>query len=145
MRRSPAVPPGLNSRGSISPRSNIQACSEAYGKADPAQLTALDLYQYAMSQEKSGAGEDAYMKTYSAAAAKFGSSAQKEALLARAKYGRYCLKKKNFAEAFAQLQPVYAADPQGRVVKDVSFLIADALVGMGNRARAIPYLEMSLR
>ena len=29
-----------------------QSCSEAYAKADPAQLTATDLYQYAMSRKK---------------------------------------------------------------------------------------------
>jgi tetratricopeptide (TPR) repeat protein len=119
----------------------FQSCADAYAKADPAQMTAIDLYQYAKSQEKSEASEAAYMKTYSAAIAKFGPSTQKEALLARAEFGRYCLKTKNFAEAFAQLQPVYTADPQGKIVPDVSFLIADALVGMGNREKAIPYLD----
>jgi tetratricopeptide (TPR) repeat protein len=118
-----------------------QSCSDAYAKADPALLTANDLYQYAMSQEKSGVAEDACMKTYSAAVVKYGTSTPKEALLARANYSRYLLKKKNFAEAFAELQPLSAADPQGKVVKDVPFMIADALVGMGSREKAIPYLE----
>jgi tetratricopeptide (TPR) repeat protein len=119
----------------------FQACSEAYAKADPTLMTAIDLYHYAMSQAKSGAEEAMAMKTYDAAIVKFGTSTQKEALLARATYGRYCLKKKNFSEALTQLQPVYAADPQGKVVDDISFLLADALVGMGNREKAIPYLE----
>jgi tetratricopeptide (TPR) repeat protein len=118
-----------------------QASIDAYAKADPAQLTATDLYQYAMSQEKSGVDEDTYMKTYNAATAKFGSSVQNEALLARAKCSRYDLKKKNFAEAFAQVEPLYTADPQGKVIKDVGFMIVDALVGMGNGEKAIPYLD----
>ncbi|MGA2506178.1 MAG: tetratricopeptide repeat protein [Chitinispirillaceae bacterium] len=116
-------------------------CSENYAKVDQTQMNVGDFYQYAVSLEKSGESEDSYMRVYSAAAAKFGPSTAKEAMTVHEKVGRWYLKKKNFAEALAQLQFLYNADPKGMVVKDIAFLLADALGGMGNRERAIPILE----
>ncbi len=91
----------------------FQPCSESYGRIDQSQLNAMDFYQYAVSMEKSGEKEDSYMKVYSIAAGKFGTAASKEALTVREKYGRWCLKKKNYPEALTHLQFLYSADPQG--------------------------------
>jgi tetratricopeptide (TPR) repeat protein len=118
-----------------------EPCSESYPKSDQAQMNVGDFYQYAVSLEKSNESEDSYMKAYAAAAAKFGASTAKEALAVREKVGRWYLKKKNFPEALTHLQFLYNADPQGKLVKDIAFIVSDALVGMGNRDRAIPYLE----
>jgi tetratricopeptide (TPR) repeat protein len=115
--------------------------AENFAKADKASMSASDLFQHAYSMEKSGENEDACMRAYSLATAKFGSAATNEALQAREKYGRWCLKKKNFSEALSNLQIIYNADPQGKTVKDIPFLMADALIGTGSKARAVPYLE----
>ncbi|MBN1128727.1 MAG: tetratricopeptide repeat protein, partial [Chitinispirillaceae bacterium] len=112
-----------------------------FEKADKAALTASDLFQQALSMEKSGESEDAYMKVYSQAAAKFGGATTNEALQTREKYARWCLKKKNFSEALSNLQIIYKNDPQGRTVKDIAFLMADALIGTGAKTQAVPYLE----
>jgi tetratricopeptide (TPR) repeat protein len=119
----------------------FQQAADNFQKADQAQMTAADCYQNAVALEKSGESEDAVMKAYSAASAKFGSSTSKEALASREKYGRWCLKRKNFQDALVQFQFIYNTDPQGKTVKDISFLVADALDGQGQRDRAVPYLE----
>ena len=116
-------------------------CAESYAKTDQTQMNAADFYQNAVSLEKGGANEDIYMKAYGVSADKFGAAASKEALTVREKYGRWCLKKKNYPDALSQLQFLYNADPQGRQIKDINFLIADALAGMGKKDQAIPYVE----
>ena len=119
----------------------FRPAGESFEKVDASQMGATDFYQYAVSLEKGGESEDAAMKIYNAAAAKFGSSTSKEALASREKYGRWSLKKKNFQEAFVQFQFIYNADTQGKIVPDICFLLADALDGMGKRTQAVPYLE----
>ena len=115
--------------------------ADNFAKADKSSLDAGDLYQHAVSMEKSGENENTYMRGYSLAIAKFGKSTTSEALEAREKYGRWCLKKKNYSEALSNLQIIYNADPKGKTVKDIPFLLADALIGTGSKERAVPYLE----
>jgi tetratricopeptide (TPR) repeat protein len=59
--------------------------AENFAKADKASMSASDLFQHAYSMEKSGENEDACMRAYSLATAKFGSAATNEALQAREK------------------------------------------------------------
>ena len=119
----------------------FRPCADAYEKADAAQMDATDQYQYGVSLEKSGSGEDACMKQYGVAAAKFGSSTAPEALAVREKVGRWLLKKKDYAGALTHFQFIYKIDPEGKDVKDISFLMADVYSGMGSADRSIPFLE----
>ncbi|MBN2188638.1 MAG: tetratricopeptide repeat protein, partial [Chitinispirillaceae bacterium] len=114
---------------------------DSYEKADRAQMNPVDYYQYAVALEKGGDKEDKYMKAYGEAAVKLGAATSREAFEVREKYGRWCLKKRNFPEALTHLQFLHNADPQGKAIKDISFLVVDALVGMGKKEQAVPYLE----
>nr|MCU0609139.1 tetratricopeptide repeat protein [Chitinispirillaceae bacterium] len=115
---------------------DYRSCAENYAAADVSGLAAIDLYRYAECQEKNGGNEDAVMKQFGAAAAKFGQSTGIEAIYAREKFGRWNLAKKNFAEALAQFQFIVQADPDEKVVQGTGFLLADAFAGSGNQAQA---------
>ncbi|NLG17917.1 MAG: tetratricopeptide repeat protein, partial [Fibrobacter sp.] len=120
---------------------NFKQAAEEYGKVDSRILTANDLYNYALSSEKSGGGKEETAKLFEAAVQKFGASNENNVLLAREKVARWKLEKKEFKDALVILQTINKADPAGKVVKEITFLTAEAYDGNGERSKAIPLLE----
>jgi len=121
----------------------LAAATEFEKIATKVTLTGDDQYSRAVSQEKTGS-PDAALKAYIAAAAAFGSTKSKEAILSNQKAGKAALEKKKYDAAIVYFTAIAAADPQGETVSDVNFLFADAYSGQGNMPKAISYLEKAL-
>ena len=119
----------------------FSAASEEYGKLKVASLSADDLYKFGHSLSKAGASKDSISSVLEAAVAKYGSSVSREALLAREKVGKAKLEKKSYQDALDHFLVISKADPQGKIVQNQSFLIAEAYDGLGDRQKAIPMLE----
>ena len=110
------------------------------GKID---LTAMDNYNRAVSHEKTG-NPDLAFKAYLAAAEKFGSSQELEALTSHLKAGTGLMDKKNFDAALPHFQFIANADPEARTINNIYFLLADAFMGANNPTKAIASLEKAL-
>jgi len=107
------------------------------------EMTAMDQYARAVSNEKNQSPENA-LKAYQLAVDKFGAASSVEAVTARFKVGSAALEKKNWDAALAQFQFIANADPQGKIVENINFLLADAYEGSGNNPKAIQCLEKAL-
>ncbi len=107
------------------------------------EMTAMDQYARAVSNEKNQNAENA-LKAYQMAVEKFGASTSPEAITSRFKVGSANLEKKNWEAALVQFQFIANADPQGKIVENINFLLADAYQGSGNGAKAIQSLEKAL-
>ncbi len=121
----------------------LAAASEYEKTAASPQMTAMDQYTRGVSNEKTQNGDNA-IRAYLAAIEKFGTSTSPEAIIARFKVGNANLEKKNFEAALSQFLFIANADPQGKIVENVNFLLADAYSGSGNSAKAILSLEKAL-
>ncbi len=141
--------PGLTEAGLTLARSYFKkekflaAASEYEKIASRPEMTAMDQYARAVSSEKSGNADNA-LRAYKVAVDKFGSSTVPEAITARFKVGSANLEKKSYEEALGQLLFIASADPQGKIVENINFLLADAYDGSGNSSKAIQCLEKAL-
>jgi tetratricopeptide (TPR) repeat protein len=121
----------------------LAAVSEFEKIGSRPEMTAADQYMRAVSNEKNQNNDNA-IKAYLLAIDKFGGSTAPEALTSRLKVGNANMARKNYEAALAQFQFIANADPQGRIVENINFLLADANDGAGNGAKAIQYLEKAL-
>ncbi|HUI93810.1 MAG TPA: tetratricopeptide repeat protein [Chitinivibrionales bacterium] len=121
----------------------LAAASEYEKIASRPEMTAMDEYARAVSNEKNNNMDNA-IKAYLQAIEKFGTATSPEALTARLKVGNANLEKKNYEAALAQYQFIANADPQGKFVENINFLLADAYDGSGNGPKAILCLEKAL-
>ncbi len=121
----------------------LAAASEYEKIGSRSEMTAMDQYMRAVANEKSSNTDNA-LRAYLLAIDKFGGSTQPEALTSRFKAGSSQMTKKNFEAALAQFQFIANADPSGRVVENINFLLADAYDGTGNTSKAITCLEKAL-
>ena len=141
--RDGAVEPVLTSRylgRAYFIRSSWGECIAAYGTIIDSALTADDLYRYAVATEKSRGAEDAAV-FYEKAVTRFGTSIQREALLAREGLARIRIKDALFTDAIPLLREVVAADPKGLAVPRGSLLLAEAYQGTGDFKNAVATLE----
>jgi tetratricopeptide (TPR) repeat protein len=107
------------------------------------EMTAMDQYMRAVSNEKVQNSDNA-IKAYQLAIDKFGGSTAPEALASRLKVGNANMARKNYEAALAQFQFIANADPQGKFVENINFLLADAYDGAGYGTKAISCLEKAL-
>lgn len=121
----------------------LAAASEYEKIASRPEMTAMDQYARAVSSEKTLNADNA-IKGYIQAIERFGTATSPEALTARLKVGNANLEKKNFEAALNQFQFIANADPQGKIVENINFLLADAYDGSGNGPKAILSLEKAL-
>lgn len=119
----------------------LSLAAQEYGKLEMSKLSADDLYKFGHSLSKDGASKDSITSVLVTAVQKFGSSVSREALLAREKVGRAKLEKKAFQDALNLFLVINKADPQEKIIKEQSFLMAEAYDGLGQRQKAIPMLE----
>ena len=121
----------------------LAAANEYEKVADKVRMSAMDQYNRAICQEKTGSMEMA-MKAYRAAADAFGPDKSPEATTSHLKAGNADLEKKNYESALVHYRYIAAADSEGTRVPDIQFLLADAYSGSGNLPRAIACLEKAL-
>jgi len=107
------------------------------------ELTAMDQYNRAISHEKTNNTELAF-KAYLAAAEKFGTSKELEALNSQVKAGTGLLERKNYEAALTHFQIIANADPDASTINNIYFLLADAYMGTDNQPKAISSLEKAL-
>jgi tetratricopeptide (TPR) repeat protein len=107
------------------------------------EMTAMDQYMRAVSDEKVQNSDNA-IKAYLLAIDKFGGSTAPEALASRLKVGNANMARKNYEAALAQFQFIANVDPQGKIVENINFLLADAYDGAGYGTKAISCLEKAL-
>ena len=120
------------------------AAATEYEKIAPKiDLSAMDQYMRALSHEKTSNADNA-LKAYQAAIEKFGPSREPEAVSSRLKVGAALLEKKNYDGALPQFQFIVNADPEGRIVPNIYFLLSDAYLGVNNQPKAITSLEKAL-
>lgn len=115
--------------------------AEEFGKLDKLSLSADDLYKFGHSLSKSGVSKDSVASILELAVTKYGTSVSREALLAREKVGKAKVEKKDFQSALDLFLAISKADPQGKIVQNLAFFIAEAYDGLGDREKAIPMLE----
>jgi tetratricopeptide (TPR) repeat protein len=106
-------------------------------------MTAMDQYARAVSNEKINNVDNA-LKGYIQAIEKFGTATSPEAINSRLKVGNANLEKKNYEAALSQFLFIANADPQGNIVENINFLLAEAYDGSGNSPKAILSLEKAL-
>jgi tetratricopeptide (TPR) repeat protein len=121
----------------------LAAASEYEKIGSRPEMTAMDQYMRAVSNEKTQ-NNDNMIKAYLLAIDKFGGSTAPEAIASRLKVGNANLARKNYESALFQFQFIANADPQGRMVENINFLLADAYDGTGNASKAISCLEKAL-
>ncbi|HUI90867.1 MAG TPA: tetratricopeptide repeat protein [Chitinivibrionales bacterium] len=121
----------------------LAAANEYEKVADKVRLSAMDQYNRAICQEKTGS-MDAALKAYRAAADAFGPDKSPEATTAHLKAGNADLEKKNYESALVHFRYIAAADSEGTRVPEIQFLLADAYSGAGNMPKAIACLEKAL-
>jgi len=121
----------------------LAAASEFEKIGSRYEMTAMDQYMRAVANEKTNNIDNA-VKAYSLAIDKFGGSTAPEALTSRLKIGNANMTRKNYDAALAQFQFIANADPQGRFVDNINFLLADAYDGAGYGTKAISCLEKAL-
>ncbi len=121
----------------------LAAASEYEKIASRPEMTAMDQYARAVSNDKVQNADNS-IRAYQMAIEKFGTSTSPEAIIARLKIGNANLEKKNYEAALSQFLFIASADPQGKIVENVNFLLADAYDGSGNGPKAILCLEKAL-
>jgi tetratricopeptide (TPR) repeat protein len=121
----------------------LAAANEYEKVSDKVRLSAMDQYNRAICQEKTGSMEMA-MKAYRAAADAFGPDKSPEATTSHLKAGNADVEKKNYESALVHYRYIAAADSEGTRVPEIQFLLADAYSGSGNLPRAISCLEKAL-
>ncbi len=121
----------------------LAAATEFEKIAPKMDLSAMDQYYRAVSHEKTN-NTDGALKAYQAAIEKFGPAKEPEAINSRLKVGTALLEKKSFDGALPQFQFIVSADPEGRIVPNIYFLLADAYLGVNNQPKAIVSLEKAL-
>ena len=121
----------------------LAAASEFEKIGSRPEMTAMDQYMRAVSNEKNQNNDNA-LKAYLIAIDKFGGSTAPEAINARLKVGNANMAQKNYEAALAQFLFIANADPQGKIVENINFLLADAYDGSGNGSKAITCLEKAL-
>ena len=121
----------------------LAAANEYEKVAVKVQLTAMDHYNRAVSNEKTGNAAGA-LKAYKSAADAFGGTKSSEAVIAHYKAGKEDLDKKNYETALTHFRYIAAADSEGSQVPEINFLLADAYSGAGNASQAIASLERAL-
>ena len=121
----------------------LAAATEFEKIASKIDLSAGDQYMRALSHEKAS-NIDGALRAYQAAIEKFGASREPEAINARLKVGTSLLEKKSFDGALPQFQFIVNADPEGRIVPNIYFLLSDAYLGVNNQPKAITSLEKAL-
>jgi tetratricopeptide (TPR) repeat protein len=125
-------------------REKFLAAAGEYEKiASRPEMTAMDQYARAVSQEKNN-NKDNALKAYQAAIERFGTAGSPEAITSRLKVGTSQMEKRNYEAALAQFSFIATADPQGKIVENINFLLADAYEASGNGPRAILSLEKAL-
>ena len=122
----------------------ITAAAEYEKIASRPEMTAMDQYARAVSHEKNN-DKDLATRAFQAAIEKFGMAASPEAIASRLKVGTSHMEKRNYEAALTQFQFIAAADPQGKIVENINFLLADAYEGSGNGPKAILSLEKALQ
>jgi len=123
---------------------NFKAAAENFEKANRNALNADDLFAWAVSLEETKADAKRVIDTYAAALARFGNSTSPSALTAREKVGRDHIAKKAWRPAETTLAPLLAADPEGKIVKDILFLMAQVHEGQNNIRQATELLERAI-
>jgi len=121
----------------------LAAATEYERISGKANLTAMDQYNRALSNEKTN-NPDLAFKAYVAAADRFGASRELEALTSHVKAGTGLLERKNAEAALPHFQFIVAADPECRTINNSYFLLADAYMGTQNQQKAIASLEKAL-
>lgn len=120
-----------------------QAASEYSAVDQKVPFSTKDYFQLAMALEKLNKKKEA-IDAYNKAIAKYGSSKQKEAIVARQKVGTYYLDVKKYKDALTHFSFIVSADPKGLMVRDIYFLLADTHLGMKNSTKAIQNLEKAI-
>jgi tetratricopeptide (TPR) repeat protein len=125
-------------------RDKFLAAANEYEKIGTrTEMTAMDQYMRAVANEKVQNNDNA-IKAYLLAIDRFGGSTAIEALTSRLKVGSANMARKNFDAALTQFQFIANADPQGKIVENINFMLADAYDGAGYGAKAISCLEKAL-
>ena len=125
-------------------RSKYLAAASEYEKiAGKTPFMAIDHYNRAVSNEKTGNAEGA-MKAYRAAAEAFGADKSPEAIASHLKAGTAELESKNYSAALPHLLAVAASNTDENQDVDIQFKLADAYAGSGNVSKAIACLEKAL-
>lgn len=106
-------------------------------------LNAKDHFDFGFSLEQTGDTVQAAAE-FLASVELYGSSTDRDALLAREKLGRVLLRKRSYPEALNNFQIIATADPAAQTIPDVYFLLADAYQGLGNTNRAVSTLEKAI-
>jgi len=123
---------------------DFKTAAENFEKANRAALNADDLFAWAVSLENIKADAKRIVDAYAAAMARFGNATSAGALTAREKVGRDHIAKKAWRPAETALAPVLAADPEGKTVKDILFLMAQVHEGLNNLPQATALLERAI-
>lgn len=123
---------------------NYDAAARTFDKAiKDAKFEAKDYYMRAVAEEQTGDKSGA-MQAYRQAVKAFGSSKQKEAILARLEVGKDLLEAKNYSVALKHFEFINEADKGGKIVPNVYFLLADTYQGLKNTSKAIASLEKAI-
>ena len=123
---------------------NYGAAAAEYKRiSGKASFVAADHFKKAVSLEKTNDGAAA-ITAYCSAVSEYGSSKDKEALLARHKVGKDHLAKKNYLSAITQFKFIADADAGGALIGNIYFLLADAYTGAENITKAIESLEKAI-
>ncbi len=104
------------------------------------KTTAQDQFNRAQAYENTGDKTTA-ISVYKEAIKKYGSSSEKEALVARNKVGEADLAAKNFSSAETQFNFLVLKDSKNQMFEDNYFNLADAQLGLKKRSEAISTLN----
>lgn len=115
--------------------------AKEFSKVNQSLLTGMDLFQFAISIEKSKGNEDKMIKVFNASTKKFGDKPTKEVLIAKEKIGKAYLKQKKYDAALSALEFVRKSKGDSKVDPEILFLIADAYEGKKQLSRSVPLLE----
>jgi tetratricopeptide (TPR) repeat protein len=122
-------------------KEQFKDAAQTYPLVEQGMLKGDDLYNYALSLEKSGEELPKVITAYEAADRVIGKNGSKAALLGKEKIGRFKIEKKSYQDALDIFMAILKADPAGKIVSDATFLAAEAYDGMGDISKAIPLLE----
>lgn len=111
--------------------------------AATADMTPLDQYNRAVAKEKNGDAAGA-LAAYRLAVTAFGSSRDKEALLAHLVVGKAAFDSKKYSDALGHFKAIAAGDPDASIVPEINFLLADVYQETKDVTNAISSLEKAI-
>lgn len=143
-RGGPKPASGIMLARAFSVKKKYGECVDAYRSVPEDSLAPKDFYLYGYAVEKT-AGSDASGKYYEKAVRGFDPSDKTvEALMAKYRTARAFVNDKAYGDAVALLKELIAADPDGKAVSGVFFLISEAYRGLGDTKNAIVSLEKAI-